>query len=98
MVVFSIFELTTFFPLIFGQIENMDLLQSTLLSTTLTTALIGLAAYLSRQFIETRLKASVQHEFNAKLEDLRVEHRMSEESFKADLRSKEGQIKSLQMA
>jgi len=66
-----------------------------LLSTVSTASLLGLAAFLARNLILTRLKASVQHEFNAKLEALRTDLRKSEESFKADLRAKETQIEVL---
>lgn len=66
-----------------------------LLSTVSTTALLGLAAFLVRNLILTRLKASVQHEFDTKLETLRADLRKSEESFKADLRAKEIQIEVL---
>lgn len=66
-----------------------------LLSTGSTTALLGLAAFLARNLILNRLKASVEHEFNAKLETLRTDLRKSEESFKADLRAKETQIEVL---
>lgn len=66
-----------------------------LLSSLTTAALIGAAAFLSRHLILTRLKASVGHEFNEKLETLRAELRKSEEAFKADLRAKESQIEAL---
>jgi len=66
-----------------------------LLSTGSTATLLGLVAFLARNLILTRLKASVQHEFNEKLENLRAELRKSEESFKADLRGKETQIEVL---
>ena len=66
-----------------------------LLSTVSTATFLGLAAFLARNLILTRLKASVEHEFNAKLEALRTDLRKSEESFKADLRVKETQIEVL---
>lgn len=66
-----------------------------LLSTVSTVSLLGLAAFLARNLILNRLKASVEHEFNAKLESLRADLRKSEESFKADLRAKETQIEVL---
>lgn len=49
-----------------------------------TTSLLALALYLFRSLISTRLTASVQHEFERKVENLR-----------ADLRSKETQIEAL---
>jgi hypothetical protein len=64
-------------------------------STLSATALIAVLAWLSRSVIETRLRASVQHEFNQKLETLRADLRKSEEAFKADLRAKENQIEAL---
>lgn len=66
------------------------------LSTLSTTSLVAILAWLSRQLIVTRLKASVQNEFNEKLETLRADLRKSEEAFKADLRAKEAKIVTLQ--
>jgi len=60
-----------------------------------TTSLFALALYLFRSLITTRLKASVKHEFDEKVEKLRTDLRKSEESFKADLRFKETQIEAL---
>ncbi len=60
-----------------------------------TGVLLTLAAFLLRSMILTRLKASVEHEFDAKLETIRAELCRNEESFKADLRSKEAQIEIL---
>lgn len=60
-----------------------------------TTTLLVVAGWLMRSLITTRLTKSVQHEFDAKLEALRTEHRKSEESFKADLRAKDAQIELL---
>lgn len=60
-----------------------------------TTFLFGLAVWLFRKLIVTRLAKSVQHEFDNKLEVIQAELRRSEESFKADLRSKENQIAAL---
>lgn len=57
-----------------------------------TTSLLGCVLWLLRSVISTRLKSSVQHEFDEKLETLRTTLRNSEESFKADLRSKENEI------
>lgn len=59
------------------------------------TVLVGIAIWLSQHLIVTRLRASVRHEFNEKLEMLRADLRKSEESFKADLRAKETQIEVL---
>jgi len=60
-----------------------------------TTGLLGAALWLFRSVISTRLAKSVQHEFDNKLETIRASLRNSEESFKADLRSKETQIIAL---
>lgn len=60
-----------------------------------TGALLVIAAWLGRHLIETRLKASVSHEFNGKLEALRSQFRESEERLKADLQAKEGEIGAL---
>lgn len=64
-------------------------------STFSTTLLLAALAWLLRNLIKTRLTASVQYEFNEKLESLRTDLRKSEESFKADLRAKETQIEVL---
>ncbi len=69
---------------------------TTLTSTTASTVLIGILAWLGRNLIEIRLKASIEHDFNQKLEEIRTDFRKSEESFKADLRAKESQIAALQ--
>lgn len=66
-----------------------------IISTLSTATLLGIVAWLSRHLILTRLKASVEHEFDTKLETLRGYLRKSEESFKADLRSKQDQIETL---
>lgn len=60
-----------------------------------TTAIFGVALWLCRNLIATRLSKSVQHEFNTKLESLRSELRDKEELLKADLRSKEAEISAL---
>jgi hypothetical protein len=57
-----------------------------------TSALLVGVLWLFRHLISTRLTKSVQHEFDHKLEELRTTLRNSEESFKADLRSKEAEI------
>lgn len=64
-------------------------------STFSSAGLIAALAWLFRNAIETRLRASVQHEFNEKLETFRADLRKSEETFKADLRAKESQIEAL---
>jgi hypothetical protein len=60
-----------------------------------TTLLLGFVLWLLRSVISTRLRTSVQHEFDQKLEAMRATLRTSEESFKADLRAKEAQIAAL---
>lgn len=60
-----------------------------------TAGLVALVLWLARNLILTRLTKSVQHEFDNKLEELRANLRKSEETFKADLRSKESQIEVL---
>ncbi len=66
------------------------------LSALSSSILILVVGWLCRQLIATRLKASVQHEFDQKLEAIRTDLRKSEETFKADLRAKEDQIAALQ--
>ena len=65
------------------------------LSTVSSASLIGIAAFLARNLILTRLKASVQQEFDQKLENLRADLRKTEELFKAELRAKETEIEAL---
>jgi hypothetical protein len=60
-----------------------------------TTSLFAAALWLLRSVISTRLRASVQHEFDHKVETLKTDLRKSEESFKSDLRTKEKQIEAL---
>lgn len=60
-----------------------------------TTALVLLVLWLARNLIEVRLKSSVQSEFDHKLERIRSELRVSEESLKAIVRAKEAEIDSL---
>jgi len=60
-----------------------------------TTSVFAAGLWLLRSVISVRLTASVQHEFAKKAEMLKTTLRNSEESFKADLRSKETQIESL---
>ena len=73
-----------------------DWLFTTLASTSATTTLILILAWLCRQMIATRLKASVQHDFDQKLEAIRTDFRKSEELLKSDLRAKENQIATMQ--
>jgi hypothetical protein len=60
-----------------------------------TTVALGLALWLFRQLIATRLTRSVEHEFNAKIESLRSELRTSEEQLKAQLREREAELDAL---
>lgn len=60
-----------------------------------TTSLLALAAWLFRSLIATRLTKSVQFEFDHKLDALRSVMRNNEESFRAELRSKETEIAAL---
>ena len=60
-----------------------------------TTLLLIIMMWLLRSIITTRLRASVQHEFDEKLEAMRTTFRTSEETFKAELRIKEDQIEAL---
>lgn len=59
------------------------------------TGLLGLALWLGRNLISTRLTKSVEHEFNAKLDKLQAELRASEARLNADLRAKEAEISAL---
>ena len=60
-----------------------------------TTSLLGIALWLGRYVIKTRLTNAVTHEFNTKLEAMRSEFRQREELLKGDLRSKEADIAAL---
>ena len=66
-----------------------------LVSSVSSASLVAGAAFLSRHLILTRLKATVQHEFDQKLETLRTDLRRAEELFKAELRAKETEIEAL---
>jgi len=59
------------------------------------TGLFAAALWLGRALISTRLKASVQHEFNERLETLRMELRATEEKLKGQLREREAEISAL---
>lgn len=67
-----------------------------ILSTLTSTILIAWVVYLLRGLIITRLKKSVQNEFDSKLAVLTSQLRTSEEAFKADIKRKEGEILALQ--
>ena len=60
-----------------------------------TTLLMAIALWLLRKIISTRLTNSVRHEYDKKIENLRTKIRKSEDSFKAELRTKESQIEAL---
>ncbi|MHC1752103.1 hypothetical protein [Humidesulfovibrio sp.] len=60
-----------------------------------TSVLLGVAMSIAGLLLRTRLTKSVQHEFDRKIEDLRNVLRKDEESFRADLKSKESQIEAL---
>lgn len=60
-----------------------------------TSGLLGLALWLAREVISTRLKWSVQHEFDGKIESVRSDFRAAEERLKAQLREKETEISAL---
>ena len=60
-----------------------------------TTGLLAAALWLGRELISTRLKRSVQHEFDKKIESIKADLRATEERFKAQLREKEAEIAAL---
>jgi len=60
-----------------------------------TTGLLAMVIWLFKNLILTRLKNSVEHEFNTKLEALHAQIRESEERLKAELRAKEAEIEAL---
>jgi len=57
-----------------------------------TTSLLALALWLGRNLLITRLKKSVEHEYNIKLETVRAEFREKDEKVKANLRFNEAEI------
>lgn len=61
-----------------------------------TSALLGVGMSIAWLLLRTRLKESVRHEFEGKIESLRTELRKSEESYKAELRASETEIEALQ--
>lgn len=65
------------------------------LASVSSASLVSLVILLLRNVITTRLTASVQHEFNDKIEVIKSQLRTTEESFKAELRKKESQIETL---
>lgn len=70
-------------------------LLSTLSSTLVVSLLMAAAAWLARNWISTRLAASIRHEFDTKLADSNSAHRRSELSLEASLRNKQLQIDAL---
>lgn len=57
--------------------------------------LVGLSVWLSRLLLETRLKIAVQHEFDAKLHELKAHTEKHLETLRATLRSREADIVAL---
>jgi hypothetical protein len=74
----------------------MNFILVSLVSTLSSSVLLLVLGWLFRELIRTRLKASVEHEFNAQLSEIQSRQRTSEEAFKADLRQKETVIQALQ--
>ena len=64
-------------------------------TSALTAALIAGVLWLLRNWILTRLTASVQHDYDKKLEALRTELKKSEEQFKTDLRAREAELAAI---
>ena len=58
-------------------------------------AVIGIGIFAGRNWLKTSIERSVQHRFDARLEELRADLRKSEEGLKSELRLKEGQITAL---
>jgi hypothetical protein len=58
-------------------------------------ALLLIVGWFCRQLISTRLKASVAHEFNVKIETVRIETAERVELIKTDLRAREAEVSSL---
>lgn len=64
-------------------------------TVSISVVLFSLLLWLVKVFIETRLRASVKHEFDEKLEAVKYDLRKSEESLKASLRDKESKIEAV---
>lgn len=60
-----------------------------------TSSLLAMVLWLMRNIIATRLARAVGHEYDVKLENVRAVLRQSEETLKADLKTKESQINAL---
>ena len=65
------------------------------LASLSTTGLLVAVLWLLRKWIAVRLTSSVQHEFNAKIQELQSRLRSSEEKLKARIREKEAEIAAL---
>jgi hypothetical protein len=60
-----------------------------------TTTALAIAAWLARNLIVTRLKASVSFEFNEQLEKVKSDLRTSEEKLRSELAQRDGEIRFL---
>jgi hypothetical protein len=60
-----------------------------------STGLLAVVLWLLRNLISTRLKSSVRHEFDEKLEDVRSEHRKQESHIRAELQAREAELAAL---
>lgn len=60
-----------------------------------TTSLLVIVLWLSRNLVFERLKGSVRHEYEEKIENVRTELRKSEGAFRSKLKEKESQIDAL---
>lgn len=65
------------------------------ISTWIPTTVLVILGFLGRNLIKTRLSASVQHEYNAKLKALESELRATEKSLAADIEAKQREIDAL---
>lgn len=66
-----------------------------LLTSGTTAGLVLAVGWLLRNLIATRLRGSVEHEFNVKLERISSELRASEDRLRAELGAKEAEIRAL---
>lgn len=71
-------------------------LQDTASTVAVSTALVALMAWLARSLIAERLKASVKHEFDEKLEAVKADGREREARLQAELRGRDQQLQLLQ--
>lgn len=72
----------------------MNFVEQILSSAVVSAALVTSVAWLARTLIYERLKASVQHEFNEKLEVIRTDAKQREALLQAELRAQDSRLQA----